>query len=171
MLTVFTKPDAPTWFWSKKASVKTQTFKMLAHKSSITFHNETRLYCLGEVAFSTWFFFLYLFCFLQKHWAGLPLASNQNLCSIKMCFITEIWLTTCVHWTPCHWTIGAESTDDIWLWTSSGWRKAQAKSYCSCLSFLNGWTQQHSESILMNPVCSSLSHSCDLNHRPPLHNL
>lgn len=117
------------------------------------------------------FFFLYLFCFLQKHWAGLPLASNQNLCSIKMCFITEIWLTTCVHWTPCHWTIGAESTDDIWLWTSSGWRKAQAKSYCSCLSFLNGWTQQHSESILMNPVCSSLSHSCDLNHRPPLHNL
>lgn len=57
-------------------------------------------------------------------------------------------------WTTCHCIVGTESPDDIWLWTSSGWRGSQAKSNRSWLSFPNETNKLPTNS----PFCSFLPH-------------
>lgn len=82
---------------------RSEGYESNAHRWSATFHNETRLYCPEEAAFHNLsieaYFFFYIFYFLCKLWAVLPLSLNQKLWTIKTCFITESWPSICVQWT------------------------------------------------------------------------
>lgn len=82
---------------------RSEGYESSAHRWSATFHNETRLYCPEEAAFHNLStearFFFYIFYFLCKLWAVLPLSLNQKLWTIKTCFITESWPSICVQWT------------------------------------------------------------------------
>lgn len=82
---------------------RSEGYESNAHRWSATFHNETRLYCPEEAAFHNISigacFFFYIFYFLCKLWAVLPLSLNQKSRTIKTCFITESWPSICVQWT------------------------------------------------------------------------
>lgn len=82
---------------------RSEGYESNVHRWSATFHNETRLYCPEEAAFHNLSigacFFFYIFYFLCKLWAVLPLSLNQKLWTIKTCFITESWPSICMQWT------------------------------------------------------------------------
>lgn len=82
---------------------RSEGYESNTHRWSATFHNETRLYCPEEAAFHNISigacFFFYIFYFLCKLWAVLPLSLNQKSRTIKTCFITESWPSICVQWT------------------------------------------------------------------------